>query len=95
MKKIKNLLLIVLFFGALYPQWAMWANPSLPVGGSDTGIGLGVGEVMVFGDFAYQYFDWWHEQIESYKPGTSEGENNVMFSPLINRVYINLLICTP
>ena len=24
----------------------MWANPSLPVGGSDTGIGLEAGEVM-------------------------------------------------
>ena len=30
---------------------------------------------MVFGDFGYQYFDWWHEQIESYKPGTNELED--------------------
>ena len=30
---------------------------------------------MIFGDFGYQYFDWWHEQIESYKPGTNELED--------------------
>jgi len=30
---------------------------------------------MVFGDFGYQYFDWWHEQVESYKPGTNELED--------------------
>ena len=88
MKKIKNLVLIVLFFGFLYPQWAMWANPSLPVGGSDTGIGLGVGEVMMFGDFGYQYFDWWHEQVESYKPGTNELEDFDHFGYWRNEWYL-------
>ena len=63
MNYIKNILIVIFLFTFLYPQWAMWANPSLPVGGSDTGIGLGAGEVMVFGDFAYQYFDWWHDKI--------------------------------
>lgn len=29
----------------------------------------------MFGDFGYQYFDWWHEQVESYKPGTNELED--------------------
>ena len=60
---LKKIFLFISFFTFLYPQWAMWSNPSLPVGGSDTGIGLGAGEIMIFGNFGYQYFDWWHDKI--------------------------------
>ena len=60
---IKKIVFSVFLLAYLYPQWAMWGNPSLPVGGSDTGIGLGAGEVMLFADFSYQYFDWWHDII--------------------------------
>ena len=60
---LKKILLFISLLTFLYPQWAMWANPSLPVGGSDTGIGLGAGEVMLFADFAYQHFDWWHDLV--------------------------------
>ena len=69
----KEYYLLILLLSFLYPQWAMWANPSLPVGGSDTGIGLGVGEVMIFGDFGYQYFDWWHDIIPDAEEYDLEG----------------------
>ena len=32
-------------------QWALWSNPSLPVGSSDQGVGLGAGDIIrVVGD---------------------------------------------
>ncbi len=47
----------------------------MPVGNSDRGVGLGAGEIMFFSDFSYQYFDWWHEQIDgAYIPNTNELE---------------------
>ena len=57
--KIVPFILLSLF----YSQWAMWGNPSLPVGNSDRGVGLGAGEMMVFADVSYQRFDWWHDKI--------------------------------
>ena len=53
---------IILFLSFFYPQWAMWANPSLPVGNSDRGVGLGAGEIMLFADVNYQNF----KSISSY-----------------------------
>ena len=67
--------LIVFLLVPLWGQWAMWSNPSLPVGSSDQGVGLGAGEIMLFADLNYQDFDWWHEKINgAYMPGTSELE---------------------
>ena len=67
--------LFVLLLSFLYPQWAMWANPSLPVGNSDRGVGLGAGEIMLFADFSYQYFDWWHDVVPgAYMPNTNTEE---------------------
>ena len=59
---MKKLILITLvtFF---YPQWAMWGNPSLPVGSADKGIGLGAGEIMFTGDYIYQSIDWEHSPV--------------------------------
>ena len=59
-----NKILPFIFSTLLYSQWAMWANPSLPVGNSDQGVGLAPGEIMIFGDYSYQSFDWWHEKID-------------------------------
>ena len=60
----------------LYSQWAMWANPSLPVGNSDQGVGIAPGEIMIFGDYSYQNFDWWHDIVPgAIIPGTDEEEN--------------------
>ena len=56
MKKI----IIILFLSFFYPQWAMWGNPSLPVGSADKGIGLGAGEIMITADYAFYHIDWEH-----------------------------------
>ena len=55
-------ILILLSF-SLYPQWALWANPSLPVGSADNGIGLWAGQTMFSMNYNYQYIDWSHDQI--------------------------------
>ena len=47
----------------------------MPVGNSDRGVGLGAGEVMVFADLNYQNFNWWHEKIVAYIPGTNTLED--------------------
>ena len=66
---------IIVFLSFFYPQWAMWANPSLPVGNSDRGVGLGAGEVMVFADLNYQNFIWWHDIVPgAIIPGTTNIE---------------------
>ena len=56
-------LLYIFLLSFFYPQWAMWANPSLPVGNSDRGVGLGAGEIMLFADVNYQNFKWWHDIV--------------------------------
>ena len=77
-----NKLLAIFFLSFIYSQWAMWANPSLPVGNSDRGVGLGAGEIMVFADYSYQYFDWWHAKVNqdnldpnAFLPGTDIPED--------------------
>ena len=48
----------------------------MPVGNSDRGVGLGAGQIMVFADYSYQNFDWWHAQVpDAYITGTSDSEN--------------------
>ena len=59
---LKNILFI-LFLSFFYPQWAMWGNPSLPVGSADKGVGLGAGEIMFTGDYIYQSIDWEHSEL--------------------------------
>ena len=48
----------------------------MPVGNSDRGVGLGAGEVLIFADYAYQNFDWWHDIVPgAIIPGTDEEED--------------------
>ena len=56
--KLSYFLIFVVF---LWGQWAMWSNPSLPVGSSDQGIGLGAGDIMLGADYNYQFIDWQHD----------------------------------
>ena len=66
MKKIIYLiLLIVLIPIQLFGQWALWSNPSLPVGSSDQGVGLGAGDIMVGANFNYQFIDWSHKDNDN------------------------------
>ena len=62
--KIITAFLIFISFN-LYPQWALWANPSLPVGSADNGIGLWAGQIMVSNNYNYQFIDWSHGPIGS------------------------------
>ena len=71
-----NKILPFFLLSIFYSQWAMWGNPSLPVGNSDRGVGLGAGEVLIFADYAYQNFDWWHDIVPgAIIPGTDEEED--------------------
>ena len=48
----------------------------MPVGNSDRGVGLGAGEIMLFGDYSSQTFDWWHAEVpDAYIVGTDQNEN--------------------
>ena len=60
--KIITAFLILISFN-LYPQWALWANPSLPVGSADNGIGLWAGQIMVSSNYNYQFIDWSHGPV--------------------------------
>ena len=62
MKLLYSILILISF--NLYPQWALWANPSLPVGNADNGVGLWAGQVMLSGNYNFQYVDWQHAPIE-------------------------------
>ena len=61
-------IIIFLFFASLRGQWALWNNPSLPVGSADKGVGLWAGQTMLTVDNLNQYIDWWHEVL----PGSGE-----------------------
>ena len=55
----------ILFFyltSALYGQWALWGNPSLPGGSSDKGLGADKNEIFYSLTQSTQYIDWWHAQ---------------------------------
>jgi hypothetical protein len=41
----------------------------MPVGNSDSGVGLWAGQIMFAVDNINQHVDWWHEAI----PGSGEG----------------------
>ena len=63
MKIIKHIILLNILFSFLYSQWALWANPSLPVGNAQQGVGLGAGEMMITADYSSQYIDWMHSSL--------------------------------
>ena len=72
-KQYHKVLYFAIFMFPLWGQWAMWSNPSLPVGSSDQGVGLGAGEIMLGIDFNYQlnafFGDWvnsfWNKVLDS------------------------------
>ena len=45
--KNRYVILFIILFTTLFAQWAMWSNPSLPVGSADQGVGLGAGDIMI------------------------------------------------
>ena len=61
MKKL--LILFSMLFAALWGQWALWANPSLPVGSAENGVGLWAGQIMLSANYNYQYIDWSHDPV--------------------------------
>ena len=63
MKNNYKISLIIVLLTSLWGQWALWSNPSLPVGSSDQGVGLGAGDIMVGANFNYQFIDWEHGEI--------------------------------
>ena len=63
MKYLKTIFFLLGLFSFLFPQWAMWSNPSLPVGNSSQGIGLFPGEVMMNIDMNYQHIIWSHDPL--------------------------------
>ena len=58
--------LSILFFlisAALYGQWALWGNPSLPGGNSNKGLGANKGELYYSLVQSNQHIDWWHDPV--------------------------------
>ena len=56
----------ILFFylaSALYGQWALWGNPSLPGGSTDKGLGADRNEIYYSLTQSSQYIDWWHAPV--------------------------------
>ena len=61
---MKNILILFyLLFAALYGQWALWGNPSLPGGSSDKGLGANKNEIFYSLTQSTQYIDWWHAPV--------------------------------
>ena len=61
---MKNIfILFYLLFAALYGQWALWGNPSLPGGSSDKGLGANKDEIFYSLTQSTQYIDWWHAPV--------------------------------
>ena len=61
---MKNILILFyLLFAALYGQWALWGNPSLPGGSSDKGLGANKDEIFYSLTQSTQYIDWWHAPV--------------------------------
>ena len=59
--------LSILFFylaSALYGQWALWGNPSLPGGSSDKGLGADKNELYYSLAQITQHIDWWHAPVQ-------------------------------
>ena len=65
---MKYLIIILSLVISLRGQWALWNNPSLPVGNADKGVGLWAGQIMFTLDNLNQHIDWWHDRL----PGSGE-----------------------
>ena len=63
-KKFYKKLYLVIYIVFLWGQWAMWSNPSLPVGDTSQGVGLFPGEVMFSINGNYQFIDWEHDELK-------------------------------
>ena len=62
---MKNIVIICyLLFAALYGQWALWGNPSLPGGSSDKGLGADKNEIYFSLTQSTQFIDWWHAPLQ-------------------------------
>ena len=66
---MNNKIIIILFYfifvANLFSQWALWNNPTLPVGSSDKGVGLWAGQIMGSIDGAYEIIDWSHSPVNN------------------------------
>ena len=64
---MNNKIIIIIFYfsllSSLFSQWALWNNPTLPVGSSDKGVGLWAGQVMGSLDGAYEFINWNHSPV--------------------------------
>ena len=71
-----------MLIAALYGQWALWSNPSLPVGEADKGIGAVKGKAYYGIQIQSSIIDWWHDPIESNEPYKHSGKlNTVLVRP--------------
>ena len=61
----KSIVSIFLVFSSLFGQWALWNNPSLPVGESDKGFGAGKGQTYYTIQTSVAFIDWWHEPVDA------------------------------
>ena len=57
-------IIFFLLMAALYGQWALWGNPSLPVGESDKGFGAEKGQLYYGIQSHFTSIDWWHDTVE-------------------------------
>ena len=77
----------ILFFylaSALYGQWALWGNPSLPGGSSDKGLGADRNELYYSLTQSSQYIDWWHAPV----PGENFDHKGNLISSIISPGFI-------
>ena len=63
-----TIIILVLFFNTLFGQWPLWANPSLPVGTANKGVGLDKGELLLGSNFSTEYIDWSHGALDNTGP---------------------------
>ena len=79
--------LSILFFylaSALYGQWALWGNPSLPGGSSDKGLGADKNEFFYSLTQSSQYIDWWHAPV----PGEDFDHKGNLITSMISPGFI-------
>ena len=72
-----------MMMAALYGQWALWSNPSLPVGESDKGVGADKGQIYFGIQSSYTYIDWWHEALVEENFDHKGTLNTISFKPSI------------
>ena len=57
-------IIFFLLMAALYGQWALWSNPSLPVGETDKGFGAEKGQLYYGIQSYFSSIDWWHDPVK-------------------------------